>query len=119
MRGGEKKKGEGREKEVGRQGGRPGGGGTRLANCCICSPPPSAPSEIPGSQFAGRAGRSGASPEAEEATEGKTAELAAPVLYRSRRDAPRQPQPGSSDSQRLLQRGDFEAAAPELPFPLR
>lgn len=56
---------------MGRQGGRPGGGGTRLANCCICSPLPSAPSEIPGSQRGARARGSGASLEAEEATEGK------------------------------------------------
>lgn len=28
---------------MGGRGGRPGGGGTRLANCCIRSPPPSAP----------------------------------------------------------------------------
>lgn len=64
--GGEGTKGEGGRKGVGRRGGRPGGGGTRLANCCIRSAPPSAPSEVLGSQRAGRARGSRASPEAEE-----------------------------------------------------
>lgn len=113
---GEKERG-GR-KEVGRQGGRPGGGGTRLANCCICSPPPSAPSEIPRSQRSGRAGGSRANREAEEATEesdGASRSSAGQELKGRTASTPA----GLRRQRTLLAARWLEAAAPELPFPLR
>lgn len=86
---------------MGRQGGRPGGGGTRIANCCIRSPLPSTPPRSWGANVLGE-------PEGPEKAlkqrrrRKKSDQLAAPVRGRSRRDAPRQPQLGSGDSQRLL-----------------
>lgn len=104
---------------MGRQGGRPGGGGTRLANCCICSPPPSAPSEIPGSQRAGRAGGSRANQEAKQATEesDRASRSSAGQELKGGRTA--STPAGLKRQPTLLAVRRLEAAAPELPFPLR